>query len=331
MRLALGAVREVTDEMLRYAAQLGYQEIVVNTPQNLPGDTRWEASDLFAMKGFIEQYGLAVAAVENTPMSFYADVMVGGGQSAMQLENYKFTVRSLGEAGIPILGFHWMANDVWRTSLTASGRGGARLTEFDYSTLESPDRPTHGRAFTLQEMEGYFHRFMEELLPVAESCGVRLALHPDDPPVPSLGGIPRLFWSHERLRKLVDDYGSSKAFGLEFCLGTVSEMGPGADALLEEFIDREAVAYIHFRDVRGYVPKFQEAFLGEGNLDVVGVLTMLMDRDFDGFLIDDHVPLLDGDPEISEGWVKSPYAFRGRAYANGFLQGMVKALVEVRG
>jgi len=172
---------------------------------------------------------------------------------------------------------------------------------------------------------------MDEVLPIAEASGVRLALHPDDPPLETLGGISRLFWNHTCLRDVVDDFGSSPGFGLEFCLGTVSEMGPGADTLLLEFVERNAVAYVHFRDVRGYVPRFEEAFLGEGNLDVVGLLRRLIDADFDGFLIDDHVPLLDGDPEIGDDWVKSPYAFRGRAYANGFLQGMVKALADVKG
>jgi mannonate dehydratase len=330
MRLALGAVREVTDEMLRYAVQLGYTEIVVNTPQNLPGHERWEVVDLRAMKSHVESYDLQVAAVENTPMSFYSDIMVGGVQAPNQIENYKHTIKSLGDAGIPILGFHWMANDVWRTSLAKAGRGGARLTEFDYELVPDPDEPTHGRVFPSSEMQIYFRRFMDEVLPVAEASGVRLALHPDDPPLESLGGIARLFWNHECLRNVVDEFGSSAAFGLEFCLGTVSEMGPGADDLLVEMVERDAVAYVHFRDVHGYVPKFQEAFLGQGNLDVVRLLQRLMEADFQGFLIDDHVPLLDGDPEIDDDWVKSPYAFRGRAYANGFLQGMVKALAEVR-
>ncbi len=331
MRLALGAVREVTDEMLRYAVQLGYEEIVVNTPQNLPGDARWEAADLLAMKRLVENYGLRIAAVENTPLGFYSDIMVGGEQAPAQIENYKHTIRSLGDAAIPILGFHWMANDVWRTSLAKSGRGGARLTEFDYAQVQDPDKPTHGRVFLQPEMRSYFLRFMDEVLPTAEASGVRLALHPDDPPLETLGGISRLFWNHDALREVVDEFGSSPGFGLEFCLGTVSEMGPGADSLLVELVERDAVAYVHFRDVHGYVPKFQEAFLGQGNLDVVGLIQRLMDVGFEGFLIDDHVPLLDGDPEIDDDWVKSPYAFRGRAYANGFLQGMVKALTEVRG
>lgn len=330
MRLALGAVREVTDEMLRYAVQLGYEEIVVNTPQNLPGDVRWELADLRAMKVEVESHDLRIAAIENTPLGFYSDIMVGAEKATEQIENYKYTIRSLGEVGVPILGFHWMANDVWRTGLAKPGRGGARLTEFDYAQLVDPDQPTHGRVFLEPEMRGYFRRFMDEVLPVAEASGVRLALHPDDPPLETLGGISRLFWSHDCLRGVVDEFGASPGFGLEFCLGTVSEMGPGADSLLVEFVERDAVAYVHFRDVRGYVPRFQEAFLGHGNLDVVGLLQRLMDVDFDGFLIDDHVPLLDGDPEIDDDWVKSPYAFRGRAYANGFLQGMVKALTEVR-
>jgi mannonate dehydratase len=326
IRLALGAVRDTSVEMLRYAVQLGYEQVVVNTPRDLPGVDRWNVADLRAMKERVEAHGLQIAAIENTPMSFYADAMTNGPRAAQQIGNYKQTIEAIGEIGVPILGFHWMANDVWRSNLALKGRGGVRLTEFDYSKLDDPDRLTHGRAYGREEMWTYFRNFMDEVLPVAESSGVRLALHPDDPPVDELGGIPRLFSSHQRIRDVVDTYGGNPAFGLEFCLGTVSEMSEGADQLLFEMIKRNAVAYIHFRDVKGHVPQFHESFLGEGNLNVVAVLRTLQDLGFKGFLIDDHVPLLDGDPEIVPGYVDSPYAFRGRAYANGYLQGMVKAL-----
>ncbi len=123
MRLALGAVREVTDEMLRYAVHLGYDEIVVNTPLNLPGDKRWEAADLLAMERLVENCGLRKAAIENAPRGSYSEIMVDGERASAQIENDQHTVRSLGKAGTPILGFHWMDNDVWRTSLSKPGRG----------------------------------------------------------------------------------------------------------------------------------------------------------------------------------------------------------------
>lgn len=328
MRLALGAVRDTSADMLRYATQLGYQEIVVNTPQDMPGHEYWTSKDLLAMKRRIESFDLRIAAVENTPIGFYDDIMVNGSKCSIQIEHYKDTIRALGSAGITILGFHWMANDVWRSSLCTPGRGGSRLTAFDYSQLKDPSRNTHGRVYTRQEMSDNFKRFMDAVIPVAEEVGVCLALHPDDPPLESLGGIPRLFWNHESIRDVLKEFGESKSFSLEFCLGTVSEMGPGAAELLIECAQRGKAAYVHFRDVKGYVPKFQEAFLGEGNLDVVKLIQELLEISYDGFLVDDHVPLLDGDPEISNDWTASAYAYRGRAYANGYLQGMVKALAN---
>jgi mannonate dehydratase len=328
MRLALGAVRSTDPGMLRYARQIGYDEIVVNTPQDLPGDGVWLESDLRQMMQRIDEHGLTVAAIENTPLHFYRDIILGGPKAREQLELYKKSVKAVGSVGIPIMGFHWMANEVWRTSLDMEGRGGSRLTAFDYDLIDDPDAPTHGRVFQHDEIWRNFERFMSEVLPVAERYGVRMALHPDDPPVESLGGIARLFWNVDELRNVVRIFGDSAAFGLQFCLGTVSEMGPGAADALEEFVRREAVAYVHFRDVLGYMPRFHEAFLGEGNLDPVDVITRLVECEFQGFLIDDHVPLLDGDPEIAHDWVKSEYAFRGRAYANGFVQGMVKVLTH---
>jgi mannonate dehydratase len=325
LRLAVGAVRRVDERILRFAAQVGVRGVVVNTPLDLPGEHRWELADLVSLRERVEAHGLRIEALENMPTPFYRDVILGGPRRDEQLEHALATIENIGRAGIPIFGFHWMANEVWRSELAAPGRGGARVTLFDEAAVPDRDTPTFDRVYDEEEIWQTFAGFVEQALPVAQSSGVRLALHPDDPPVRSIGGVGRPFRSFDGLRRAVE-HAASAWFGVEFCLGTLSSaMGADAVEALRWFAERDHLAYVHFRDVRGTVPLFAECFLGEGNVDVVEAMRALRDSGFDGVVIDDHVPLLDDDPELTPGWIESEYAYHGRAYQIGYLDGLLAA------
>lgn len=315
MRVALGQFREATDERLRFAKQLGVSGVLLNTPA-LPGDKRWEFMDLVNLRTTIENYGLRLEALENVPVKFYNQAMLGLSARDEQIENYQETIRNMGRAGIPILGYHWMPNSVWRTSRTTPGRGGAQVTSFDLDLVR--DAPlSHGRVFTEDAMWKNYEYFMKAVLPVAEQAGVKLALHPDDPPVESLGGVARLFRSFEGFKRGVIDIAPSDNHGLDFCMGCWSEMGKGVIEPIQYFASRGKILYVHFRDVQGAVPKFQECFIGEGNVDVVDAMRTLKNAGFTGFMIDDHVPHMVDDTD---------WGHRGRAHATGYIQGLLNAV-----
>jgi len=163
-----------------------------------------------------------------------------------------------------------------------------------------------------------FEYFVGALTGVAEEAGVRLALHPDDPPVPSLGGVARVFRSVDALKRAAGTF-PGPGFAIELCLGTVSEMG-GEDAVLDAIrylAPRDKIAYVHLRDVQGTVPSFVECFLGEGNYRPARILRELHDQGFSGFILDDHTPALVND---------SAYGHRGRAFALGYIQGILDAM-----
>ena len=314
MRVALGQFMEANDEQLAFARQLGVTGVQLNTPV-LPGEKRWEFMDLVRLRRRCEEAGLRLEALENTPISFYDRAMLGLPGRDEQIENYCETVRNLGRAGIDTLGFHWMPNGVWRTSFTTLGRGGARVSSFDLDLVQ--DAPlTHGRVFSEDEMWASYEYFLRAVLPVAEASGVRLALHPDDPPVPSLGGVARIFRNFEGFKRGMELV-PSENLGLDFCMGTWSEMGPGVLDAVRYFGERRKIFYVHFRDVQGVAEKFQECYLGEGNLDVVEAMRTLHEVGFDGFIIDDHVPLMVND---------SPWGHRGRAQSTGLISGLVMAV-----
>lgn len=314
MRLALGQFRDLTDEKLAFAKQLGIHDIQLNTP-NLPGETRWEFKDLLLLRTKCEDHGVRLAAVENVPVRFYDRAMLGLPGRDEQIESYQAIIRSMGKAGIPILGYHWMPSGVWRTSRSTPERGGATVTAYDHDLVK--DAPlTHGREYTEEEMWDNYVYFMKAVLPVAEESGVKLALHPDDPPVPSIGGVPRLFRSFEGFKRAMEVV-PSPASGLDFCQGCWSEMmGMGLLDAIRYFGSRDKILYVHFRDVKGTVPKFQETFVNTGNVNMLRALRTYKEVGFKGFLIDDHVPHLIDDTD---------WGHRSRAFAIGY----VTALLEI--
>ena len=135
MRVGFGQFRDPLPEYLQFAAQYGATDVLLNTA-NLPSDNgRWELDDLVKLRLNIEQYGLKLAALENVPVSFYDDVMLGGPRRDEQIENMVYTIRNMARAGIPIFGYHWMPSHVWRTT-PAEIRCGAVATAFDYAEAE---------------------------------------------------------------------------------------------------------------------------------------------------------------------------------------------------
>ena len=313
MRIATGQFSEPTPDIMQFAAQMGVSGVVLNTPR-LPGADRWEVEDLVRLRQRVEAYGLRIESIENVPTHFYDLAMLGLEGAERQIANYQATIRHVGDAGIPILGYNWMPNGVWRTSPKAS-RGGATVTAFDLAEV-SGDSPTHGREFTEEEMWTNYARFTEAVLPVAEASGVRLALHPDDPPVPSLGGVPRLMRSFEGFKRAMQ-VADSLNNGLDFCMGCWSEMGEDVLAAMRHFVAEKRLFYVHFRDVQGTIPVFNECFLGEGNVDIAAAMRTLYQGGFTGFLIDDHVPHMVDDTR---------WGHRGRALATGQMLGLLAAI-----
>ena len=317
MRAGFGQFREATPEYLRFAAQYGATDVLLNTP-DLPGvGGRWELHDLVKLRLTVEQYGLKLSAIENVPVRFYDQIMLGGPRQDEQTENMVYTIRNVARAGIPIFGYHWMPSHVRRTT-PASIRCGAIATAFDYEEAKSMPL-THGREYSEEDMWANLGQWIRTVTPVAEEEGIRLGIHPCDPPVPTLGGVPQLLRSFDAYRRLIEIY-PSDANAIEFCQGTFAEM---AGDMIRYFGERNKVLYVHFRNVSGQVPTFHEEFINTGYVDMHRAMKVYQDVGFDGFFIDDHVP---------QTFQDTPWGHRGRAFAGGYIQAMIEAVTkEARG
>lgn len=339
IRVVLGHVDEYDDTVASFAQQLGLTGVQLHSPTALPGAPGyWTVAELRALRERCADRGLVVEGLENVPAAHFWKVQRGAPGRDEQLDNYRTTIRNMAQVGIHLLGYHFMPTYVWRTDMHARGRGGAAVTGFDLDLVDtgnalashrlSPEGPL-AEPLSPQRMWENYQYFLDATLPVAEEVGVRLALHPDDPPVEvPLGGAARIFASPAGLIEGLRRSGGSPAWALNLCLGTVSEMG-GVDAVnevIDHFGPPGRIGYVHFRDVQGSVPRFQECFLGEGNFDAAKVIRRLRDRGFDGFLIDDHVPAMTGDVATWGDTSPAAYCSRGRAHAIGYLLGVLNAL-----
>src|SRR6476659_484261 len=158
--------------------------------------------------------------------------------------------------------------------------------------------------------------FLDEALPVAEGAGVTLAAHPDDPPMQTMPGQPRLVYQPHMYPRLLDSH-SSPSNALEFCLGTLAEMTEGdVYEATEQFSRQGKLAYVHFRNVRGKVPHYRETFLDEGDIDMLRVLRILKTNDYRGVLIPDLTPQI----QCGAPW------HAGMAYALGYMRCALQAI-----
>ncbi|WP_428939590.1 mannonate dehydratase [Fontivita pretiosa] len=331
MRIGFGSFAQPTEARLKYCKQLGFDDILLNmyrTPlidtnyAELPlkGDSEWSYSDLVALRSRVEDAGLRLNAIENLPKSFYDKIMLGKPGRERQIECVQRTIQNIARAGIPYLGYLWDPTDVLRSSTTYRIRGGAETMAIDLKDFQNAP-PMADRVYSENEMWEYYHYFLEHVLPVAEQEGLKLAVHPNDPPVPALGGVPRLHRSRENYDKTFALVPSPN-HGCEFCLGNWSAMGEDILDVIDHYSAMNKIFYVHFQTISNPLPQpLHEVFVDQkGWYDPVAVLKKLRDVGFRGLIIAGHVPRVIGDGVWCE---------QSNAYTAGFMRGILRALDQL--
>ena len=241
MRCGLGQFHKPSPEFLKFAKEYGATDILLNQNSDkdnhlLDHNNRWELKDLVSLRRTVESYGMKLSALENVPTKFYDHIMLGGPKRDEQIENMIYTIRNIARAGIPIFGYNWMPSQVWRTKPEYI-RGNAEATAFDYDSAKNLP-PTHDREYTEEEMWENLEYWIKIITPIAEEEGIKLGIHPCDPPVPVLGGIPQLMRSFDAYKRLIEIY-PSDSNGIEFCQGTFAEMNDDIYEMIKYFGERK--------------------------------------------------------------------------------------------
>ncbi|MBD5781242.1 mannonate dehydratase [Pelagicoccus sp. NFK12] len=352
MKLGFGLYRHMLDrEHLRFAKQAGATHIVVHLVDyfNQGGDGKdqpttggrgggwghagdpeklWSKEQLLQIKDLIESEGLVWHAIENFDPAHWHDVLLDGPKKRQQIEGLKQMIRAMGEVGIAVMGYNFSLAGVYGRTTGNYARGQAGGVGMEGFVDEEPmldgmvwnmtfDENATGTAartrISSDELWARLSYFLQELVPVAEEAGVMLAAHPDDPPVPRLRDTPRLVYQPDMYQRLLDIV-PSKCSGLEYCLGTLAEMTEGdIYEATEQYAAQQKIGYVHFRNVRGKAPHYEEVFIDEGDIDMERIVAILKKHDFQGVLIPDHAPAM----ACSAPW------YAGMAYSMGYMKALL--------
>jgi mannonate dehydratase len=226
----------------------------------------------------------------------------------------------MGRLGVPTLCYNWMAVTSWsRTEVAATTRGGALVTQFRASDSDNLPPLVESGEVTDDQLWDALRYFLGAVLPAAESAGVRLALHPDDPPRALVRNVPRIMRSADAYRRLLGmDRSPSNA--ITFCQGNFALMKEDLPALIREFGRDAHIAFVHFRDVRGTADDFTETFHDDGQTDLVECMRAYSEIGFTGPMRPDHVPTMYG-----ESNAQPSYGTLGRLFALGYIRGLAQS------
>lgn len=290
---------------------------VITVLKDVPRTHYFEA--LTRIRNGFEAAGLAFAGVESHPVPA-EKIKLGLPGRDEEIENYIAVIRALGQCGVPLLCYNWMAGLGWyRTKVDVAERGGALVSEFDQKEAELQG-PTEWGLISEQCIWSNLEYFLAAVLPVAEEAGVRMALHPDDPPISPLRGIGRILTSGEAFRRVLALY-PGESNGITFCQANFQLMGEDVARLAREWCGQKRIYFIHLRDVAGTRERFRETFHDNGPGELAAMLKVYREAGFCGPIRPDHAPTMLGEMNDRPG-----YAMKGKIFALGYMRGALDAL-----
>ncbi|WP_101297029.1 mannonate dehydratase [Halegenticoccus soli] len=311
----------IPDERWELATQMGVTDAVIHPLEIGDGRTHWSYDDLLGLQNWLTDAGLNLSVIEGSvPIS--DRVRLGQPGRDEDIEVFKQFLRDCGDLGIPVVAYDWMAGVRWaRTEAHTESRGGSLVTGFDNEKVQGGPAVEAAEA-TEEDLWEAIEYFLREVVPVAEEAGVKLALHPDDPPRPEVRGMTRIVRSVDAYDRVLDIY-DSEYNGITFCQGNFAAMGADIPEAIRHFGDR--INFVHFRDVDGDADRFVETWHDDGPTDMLAAMQAYVDIGFDGVMRPDHVPTMAGEDNSNPG-----YHTKGRLFAIGYMRGLLEAARQNR-
>jgi mannonate dehydratase len=293
----------LTPGYLRYLKQMGVEYLEVRMPHAQSGYEQF-----VAVKRKVEDAGLKLFEIMLSDKYSSAEFSLGLPGRDQEIALFQRFLRDLGKAKIDTTTYAWYTGGTYATGTTETRGCQTRLFQLDEAKKKPP---AAGREYSDEEMWANYEYFMKRVLPVAEDAGVRLQLHPNDPPV-THQGVARLFRSRQAFRRAMEIANWSPYSGLLFCVGSWAEMlgesGKGESVVdaIREFGGRGRIFQVHFRNISSPMPDFHETFPDNGYLDMPKVMRALAEVRFNGIVVPDHVPRCgesDGGPKAGEAFI----------------------------
>jgi mannonate dehydratase len=324
-RMKAGMQNRSDDADLRVLAALGVNHICSILPSRT-FDSNWSVEGLTRLRERVERFGIQLDMVplplSSSPISRAENPHIMLGKSPerdREIDQICQMIRNVAKAGIPAVKYNLTILGVVRTGSTP-GRGGARYSTFVYDKAPQGPPPAESGPVSEELMWERISYFLKRVVPVAEECKVRLCCHPHDPGMPrdkGYRGVHRVLGSVVGLKRFVEIM-PSKYHGLNFCQGSVAEMlaNPGKEIydVIRYFGSRGKIFNVHFRNIKGGFLNFQETFPDDGDVDMIQAMRVYQEVGYDGMIMPDHVPHIDGDARGAQAF----------AFAVGYIQALIQ-------
>jgi mannonate dehydratase len=313
---------DISDDDLLFLKQIGLHWARVNfAPERSSFGELRRTHERFARFG-LKIYSGVHYAYRST------EVQLGKPGRDKYIEAYQTFLRDIGKLGVAIASYDFHPANTYTTDEVGTPRG-YTAREFKLSDFRHKvEKQRFEREYSAEEIWANYAYFMKAVLPVAREAGVKLALHPDDPPLAKMNGVAKVLVHYDGYRRAeeISDQIEGKGsphWGLTFCVGTWSEggdqMGKDVFEMISDFGGRHKILEIHFRSVTGPLPHFVETFPDEGYMDMYQVMKSLRQVRFDGMMVPDHVPPLVGDEGINRA---------GTAYCIAYMRALLRRANE---
>ena len=305
--------RKLTPGHLAYLKQMGVEYLELRLPA---ADSTFE--ELARLKGLVEDAGLRVFEIMLSDAYNSPAVALGLPERDQAIREFQDFLRRLGRLGIDATTYAWHTGGAYRTGYTETR--GSKTRQFELQQALALENK-YDREYTEEDLWKNYGYFIERVLPVAEDEGVRLQLHPNDPPIEHQG-VARIFRSVAAFRRAMDIADHSPYSGILFCTGTFGEMagadGQGEDvaAAIREFGGQGHIFQVHYRNVSSPLPNFHETFPDNGYLHMPTLMKALAEIGFQGIVCPDHVP----QPQNSNA--------AGTNAAEAFIFGYIRAMIQ---
>ena len=259
--------------------------------------------------------GVTPVAIEPMPNELHDHIKAGDELRDESIERVISMFPHMRCHGIDTICFNWMAHIGWlRTSSDYPERGGAKVTEFNMADF----KPTSAK-ITAKELWENYEYFIKAVIPYAEKYGIKLGLHPDDPPVSRLGDVERIMISKENIKKAVSGIVKSPSLGITMCQANYFIMGEDLEEIIEEFADK--IFMVHFRNTTGTPEHFRETYHDNGDIDMAKIMRAYVKHGVNVPIRVDHVPTMADEISTLPG-----YDAMGRLFAIGYLKGILDAV-----
>lgn len=306
------------DEKWKLCKQMGIDHAIAKLAPELTGQSSIDDYDSFnRSKSIFEEQGFQLYGLEGDQFDMHR-IKLGLQGRERDILKYQKMLENMGRLNVPLLCYNFMATGWRRTHYALPERGGAIVSGFNYETAQKESISPWG-TYSEDQIWANYQWFLEQVIPVAEANNVKMALHPDDPPISPVNGIGRIFTSASAMDRALS-LSDSPSHGLTFCQGTFTTMNENTLTMLRKYGKNEKIFFVHIRDVVGTPENFRETFHDNGPTDMFKFMQAYKEIGFTGPLRSDHVPTMAGESNENIG-----YEMKGNLFGIGYIKGLMHA------